>query len=394
MEETNTHETEEPTKMRPICILLVSHNTAATKMNLLPFALIALVVLNLSAGCNHATEPPPPLADTTSHNFLWTQFTVGGAALSVFSDVAIISDTLAYAVGAVYLTDSSGSVDPHAYNVAKWNGTSWSVFRVQFWTVRGDPHKTPYPACAVLGFAPNDVWIGMRGDQIVRWNGNSQTDAQFLPTSFQLNRMWGDNPASFYIVGYGGKILHYEGSSFLPLDSGTDLLIRDIWGVSSSAGNGAQVATQILAVASGDSQDPQSKVLLISRSSVTTLSSVGLPGQLRSIWFVADQIYYVVGDGIYTASKSSPARWYGETEILTPYTTTGVRGNGANDVFIAGAYGEILHYNGSTWRSFRTQTAISDGAYTALAVKGSLVIAVGGSSGKAIAAIGKRITRK
>ncbi len=336
-----------------------------------------------------ATCPPQP-GDTTSHNFVWTQSILGGAASSVFYDVAIINDTLAYAAGAVYLTDSTGNVDPNAYNLAKWDGSSWSLIRIQFWTVRGDTKKTSYPAGAVLGFAPDDVWIGVLGDQIVHWDGSSQSDAQFLPTSFKLTKMWGESSSSFYVVGYGGNIFHYVDGSWESLQSGTKLPIRDIWGASSIESIGNRLGTQILAIASGESPDLRNDVLLINGTSVITLSNGGLPGYLRGIWFTTNQSYYVVGDGIYGATSPNPTQWSGETEILTPYTTTCVRGNKANDVFVAGAYGEILHFNGSTWQSFRPQTAIPDGAFTGLAVRGNLVIAVGGSSGQAIADVGKR----
>ncbi|MGA9119922.1 MAG: hypothetical protein WB699_11210 [Bacteroidota bacterium] len=147
-------------------------------------------------------------------------------------------------------------------------------------------------------------------------------------------------------------------------------------------------------MASGESPDLRNEVLLINGTSVTTLSNIGLPWNLRGIWFATSHFYYVVGDGIYTATSPNPARWSGETEILTPYTTTCVRGNGANDVFIAGSFGEVLHYNGSTWQSFRSQTAIPDGAFSRLAVKGNLVIAVGGASGQAIAVVGKRSAKE
>ena len=40
--------------------------------------------------------------DTTSHDFSWKTFTFGGGGGSVLNDVAIVNDTLAYAVGEIY----------------------------------------------------------------------------------------------------------------------------------------------------------------------------------------------------------------------------------------------------------------------------------------------------
>ena len=61
--------------------------------------------------------------DTTSNNFIWQTFTFGGDAGScLLNDVAIINDNLIYAVGAIYLKDSTtGQNDWQPYNLAIWN---------------------------------------------------------------------------------------------------------------------------------------------------------------------------------------------------------------------------------------------------------------------------------
>ncbi|MBI3006249.1 MAG: hypothetical protein HYY49_12660, partial [Ignavibacteriales bacterium] len=58
-----------------------------------------------SPSCKDVGVIPPEdnSPDTTSHNFTWTIDTVGDGNSSVLYDVAIINDTLAYAVGEIYL---------------------------------------------------------------------------------------------------------------------------------------------------------------------------------------------------------------------------------------------------------------------------------------------------
>ncbi|MGH2567361.1 MAG: hypothetical protein ACRDGA_03410 [Bacteroidota bacterium] len=63
--------------------------------------------------------PPANNQDTTSHNFSWRTFVLGDGAGSILRDVAIINDTLAYAVGEVRMKDSLGNWDPEIYNAAK-----------------------------------------------------------------------------------------------------------------------------------------------------------------------------------------------------------------------------------------------------------------------------------
>jgi hypothetical protein len=60
-----------------------------------------------------------------------------------------------------------------------------------------------------------------------------------------------------------------------------------------------------------------------------------------------------------------------------------------NDVFICGDFGEMLHYNGVSWKSYISQTGI-DGAYLGLAVSGNTVIAVGEEPPQAIILMGRR----
>lgn len=52
-----------------------------------------------------------------------------GASSSNLEDVVIVNDTLAYAVGCIYLMDEPGAVDPLCYNFLIWNGRMWDVSR-------------------------------------------------------------------------------------------------------------------------------------------------------------------------------------------------------------------------------------------------------------------------
>ena len=73
---------------------------------------LALTIASSFDSCKKnepCTTCPPSGPDTTSHSFNFTQYTIGGSgSSSYFKDVAIISDSLAYAVGEVYLNDSTG----------------------------------------------------------------------------------------------------------------------------------------------------------------------------------------------------------------------------------------------------------------------------------------------
>jgi hypothetical protein len=84
------------------------------------FSLTALVCCKKD-NCTTCPEPQ----DTTSHNWTFETFLLGGAASSVLYDVAIVNDSTAMGVGELYLQDSSGQADPNACNLVKWDGQNW-----------------------------------------------------------------------------------------------------------------------------------------------------------------------------------------------------------------------------------------------------------------------------
>ena len=308
--------------------------------------------------------------DTTSHNWTWQMFTLGGAASSALFDVAIINGTLAYAVGQMYLNDSTGQVDQQPYNLAIWNGHSWKLQKL---FADGFP-----PAIkSVFVNNENDVWF----DPWFHWDGQSfqENPSDSIFFGIGIGKMWG-NSNGFYVVGTAGFIAHRNSSgNWTKIESGTTLDMLDIYGSGS----------EILAVAS-DNNPYGEAIISISGNTATQIFSFPLgQDELYGVWFVPNRHYYVVGDGIYEKHLLSESTWKNGTLDITQYATTKVKGNGLNDVMVVGAYGEVLHWNGVSWRSYRDITGLN-GSYTSVAVDGNFVIAVGQNDTQAVVAIGRR----
>jgi hypothetical protein len=341
------------------------------------YDLLSLVVFASCTDDDLCTTCPPNTGDTTSHNFTWELDTLGDGDASYLSDVTIINDTLTYTVGDMYLRDSTGQFDRRAYNLARWE-----LMRILFETFCGQPWVGPYPANAVFAFSEDEIWIAMAGSQTARWNGQ----AQGAPIS--VNKLWGTSSSDMYAVGVDGGIAHYDGASWTKIESGTMLSIKDVWGAFDS-----RTATIVVyAVASNKLSAPHGKqVLRIQGSSVTVVSDSGLSTNLSGIWFQPDGRWYIVGDGIFDATSPNPTTvWNTSVNIITTFYTEAVRGNGVNDLFVVGSAGEVLHYNGSTWKSFREQTLLGNGSYRSVAVQGKMVMAVGFENDRAIVARGTR----
>lgn len=158
--------------------------------------------------------------DTTSHDWKFETFPLGGASSSTLYDVAIINDTLAYAVGEIYLYDSSGQIDPYPYNVAMWNGKDWKLQKLY-------ANNFPPPIKAIFAYNGNDIWFS----PWFHWNGKEFKQIPSAPIFFGIgiNKMWGDADG-LSAVGTNGFVAHLTTKDdWRKIESGTTLPINDIW---------------------------------------------------------------------------------------------------------------------------------------------------------------------
>lgn len=331
--------------------------------------------------------------DSTSNNFTWTQYTVGGqGGSSYFRDVAIINDIDIWAVGEIYTNDSTGKPDPILYNVIHWNGSSWTLLRLKYFPPGAIGDSLVGVGSAIFARSENDIWLV--ADYIYHFDGSKFTPI-YNTGAEGANKIWGDAGGSLWSVSNGGKVAEYSNGVWTKLASGTNLDLEDIWG----ATNPSTGEDEILAVAAHNSYPQEGHILLSIQGnkvdSVSTNPIEYLPG-FFGIWFVPSKHYYIVGDGIFQSDSLSGSKWISDSLHITKYGTTCVRGNALNDVFVVGAFGEFLHWNGSTWKSFIDQTGLSNGSYSSVAISGNLVVAVGANDApgeldsKAVVTIGRR----
>lgn len=314
--------------------------------------------------------------DTTSHDFQWHLDTLGDGASSILFDIAIINDTLAYAVGKIYKKDSTGQFENEPYNLAIWNGKQWSLLRLSYQGIAP-------PIRSIIAVSENNIWL----DPWFHWNGQSFEVILVDPVFWGMRtlKMWG-NSSELYAVGTAGFIAHFNGSTWQKLESGTTLDIQDIWGALNPKTN----QEEIIAAAGNPDVSFDHKILSISDTVVKSMPDSGIfPHALTTIWFSPGRKYWLGGGGVW--DKDISLDWGLWHELYpTPYYTNRIRGNDINDVFICGAYGDLLHFNGQSWRSYHDQTKISDGGFNSIAITGSLVLSVGEDNPRAVVAIGRR----
>jgi hypothetical protein len=328
-----------------------------------------LILLGISLNCK-TPIPPDDLktVDSTSHRVVWKIDTLGAESSSL-NDIFVINDTLAYAVGELYPRDSAGHpILTDIHNAAIWNGKIWRMIKVPY-IYQGTPFYNPI--ITVFGFGPNDVWFA--GNGLVHWNGAQYTNVDAVNTYWVghlMRRIWGSSGRDLYIVGDGGIAVHFDGT-WHAISTGTTLPFQDIWGSNLSNNEVLAVASDKfgaggLYVAQFNSNSP-------SRALDTVPTAVSLSG----IWFVQNDKYLLVGDGIFEKHLLSDPAW-----LLDPFVHDinqypfAVRGNAANDVFIACNNGIVAHFNGVNWRRYDEVQNIND-RLLSISVKGNIVIAVG-----------------
>jgi hypothetical protein len=314
--------------------------------------------------------------DTTSHNIAWTSYTLGdGTGSSNLYDVAIINDTLAYAVGEIY----SGGV---RYNAAVWNGSEWALKCISV-TYKGNV-ITP-PLYGIVAFSTTDIWVV--GSFPIHGDGNSWTlyHLQDMGLSVSVSKGWGKNSSDMYFVGTNGSIAHSDGTSWTKIESGTSMDIRSIWGAKNTqTGNYEIYATAGDPLASRDR-----KILHINGTTAESISDNGITWALNCVWFSPGRCYWLVGDGVWEKHPSlSNSTW--NAQNISDYDINSIRGTDINDIVICGSYGEVMHYNGASWKSYRSVTGLSGGLYYSVAITNTMVCAVGTNSPNAAILIGKR----
>jgi len=350
--------------------------------------LLALCLFSVPA-CKKPTEPKAALPDTTSHEFVFEIDTLGNGSSSVLNDVCIIDENNIWAVGEIYVQDSS-SQSEEVYNAVHWDGTRWNLVRVPtlIWNTTSIIYA---PLQAIIAFSANEICV-TTGGQIIWYNGSYWGQWKFLfddlndSTFGGINKFWGTSSTNIWGGGNKGNVFHYNGSTWQKLASGTTVDIQDIWGAVDEK-TGQQI---ILAVASFRLAVPQAKQLLrIHGNTVSLIHDVGLPFALSGIWFIPGWRYFVVGDGVYF-SEILDNPWRADTAHPLIFKDA-IRGLAPNDIIIAGSFGLVSHFNGLTWRHYiENELPRFYGQYLRVSYKDKMVVAVGWVDERAIILRGKR----
>ena len=292
--------------------------------------------------------------DTTSHNFTFETFTFGGTAgSSVLYDVAIINENNIWAVGEIYVADTSQN-GYTMYNAVHWDGNQWELKRILYdgniWTIK-----------TIFAFNQNDIWFSA----FVRYDGQKFIELPISPilTGWSINKIWGSSSRNLYVVGNNGNIVFYNGTSWSRIESGTDLNIGDIWGITDDSGGYNKYIAADNAMLKLDEDNNLSRI-------------DAEPGMiLNSVWGISNRLIYTAGDGIVLYKNNNWEKIYSQG-VNTIYR---IRGQYYNDICGIGSPGSIIyHFNGYSWASINPDP---NNRYRSIDIKEN-TIAVSGYQGE------------
>jgi len=220
--------------------------------------------------------------------------------------------------------------------------------------------------------------------------------------NWQVNKMWGSSSNDLYAVGNNGNIAHYNGQSWIKIESGTDTDFKDIYGTTDG---------KELWACGWTNRNGRVAIIKIKES-----------GEVESVWDSQTNrtfSYYYHGQLLNTLWANGNGEFIFATGIVTRHSLLNnrllrfdwvpylngwkvldlgnysyrIRGSNKNNIAIAGDEAMIWHYNGRTWHKFEELQYFDDRLY-GLTVTENLIIAVGkrysGLTSGALLLVGRR----
>jgi len=154
--------------------------------------------------------------------------------------------------------------------ILRYDGALWSPMIEE--TVEGTLND-------VWGSSENDIFAVGSGGAILHYDGTTWVEMQ-SGTAEDLNAVWGVSAQDVVAVGAGGVILRFDGVSWNPMNGGSTAALTDVWG--SSAGD-------FVAVGGGGS------IFHYDGSKWTAVPSPAVNG-LIAVWGAAKDDIFAVGE--------------------------------------------------------------------------------------------------
>lgn len=380
---------------------LLANETTFIDEGLLPKRTYAYKAIRLDSGiARDSAVTNVTTMDTTSHEIEWEIHYFGDYGSNVLYDVAIIDENNIWAVGEVNMFDSLGQQQTEQYGFVRWDGNAWKVVKIYaLYNLEVQFLYSLLPQ-AIKAFSPNDIWFA--NGSVYHWDGDTITSYYVNKFPGNPNPIWtkdrqrartlgGTSSSNLYASGEEGALGYFDGSSWKNVETNTNYTGHDIFVDADLKSGGVDMfgLFSLRSVTGGVG----SKLYKLNKDKIET--EIPLPGiseQVVSLYGIYNKNYYASGVGLYVKrTLTDTTQWYDIQPIVTPYVTGKVSGTGVNDIYIVGSFGEFLHFNGVTWKSFQKHPLFTDVEFSKVVVLNKTIIVTGmyQSYKKGVVMIGK-----
>jgi len=344
-------------------------------------------VLSGKSRVDSSEEVTAMTMDTTGSDFVW-DIDIIGVNISNFYDISIIDENNIWAVGEI-TTDSYDTLivnadtffTPIKYNAAHWNGKEWELIKIC------PPGKSPsYPHKAIYIFSAVDIWTCTSAAYHFNdneWYVYGTNNSTWIFNGY-VQSIWGNSSSDVYFVGDNGSIVHYDGTTFTLMDSGTKLLLRDV------AGNGEHVFVV------GRNYSGENVVLSLENGQWQILYQ---PIDFKNEYYTAVNVYsdvafFITKTGVLQYNFMKKKSVLEEVKPIKEWMYNYIEVQNVNDILLLSGDGRVLHFNGVRWKESRDLDLPTTEFYQGnLALKGNLAVAVGtiySDGARAMVARGRR----
>ncbi|MDD5765347.1 MAG: hypothetical protein PHW79_03700 [Candidatus Marinimicrobia bacterium] len=330
--------------------------------------------------------------DISNSDFTWEVYRFGDEGNeNWFRSVSIVNENNIWIVGTFrcWGWDSLYSAYGYVpYNTVHWNGTNWD-------TVSIAPKPFGFSSLdAVCAINDSVVWAGV--DAIVQLKNGQWLARTDSPDLSWMMDIWGNSVSNTYFAYYDGGIVHFNGTSFEIMSSGTTTNLQDI------DGNDERVFITGFKTTIGydklllEYKNGQWQKVFTSSTASGDLSNgdLGRPYSVKALDDVAvistaaaATVKYYYHDGIMDIwpEKATPLCNYVSVERID--------GNAINDLALITNGGQVVHYNGRDYTTvfdYDVSGYSGDPSIYGGDFKDDVICAVGDVLGQALVIIGRR----
>jgi hypothetical protein len=323
--------------------------------------LICLVSAFSLIGCEKSPTGPEPIKDPRAYT--WTIDTL---YISVPVPTQILLNSIWGTSNNLYAVGHSAGSEGTMWH---FDGTRWT--NVKLGSFEGGTIPAPFDLAAIHGLSADNIYaVGLREvflpgrSFIIHYDGKQWTEQQAPSGSYFLQAVWANGPNDVWACGINGTLLHYDGiqwnkdSVTVATPPGSTFYLGSIARLPSG-----EMFMLGAAYEPGSQQMPERWTYYFFRheGSVWKLldTFVRSGGDRSGKWGGGGRLAVLPSGTMYSVDSYGVFQWNG-TQWIRRYdnvsNTAGVFGTGDNNLFVTGAYGLLVHYNGVDWFQYTNLT--------------------------------------